>query len=162
MSASGCCQPAVDCVSVVLDPRGGVTAAIASSLAVSELRSGISGPSDLPGRRVATVAHSAAETYLPSIGVGPVLVDRIDEAYLLLGDEVDAVVFDAPVLQFHAAREGAGEVETVGSEFQRVQYGLMLSEDDAELRERINIALLDLIESGVYGRLHDGWFGASG
>ena len=138
------------------------TAAIASSLAVSELRSGISGPSDLPGRRVATVAHSAAETYLPTIGVGPVLVDRIDEAYLLLGDEVDAVVFDAPVLQFHAAREGAGEVATVDTDFQRVQYGLMLSEDDAELRERINIALLNLIESGVYGRLHDGWFGASG
>ena len=138
------------------------TAAIASSLAVSELRSGISGPSDLRGRRVATVAHSAAETYLPTIGVGPVLVDRIDEAYLLLGDEVDAVVFDAPVLQFHAAREGAGEVATVDTDFQRVQYGLMLSEDDAELRERINIALLNLIESGVYGRLHDGWFGASG
>ena len=138
------------------------TAAIASSLAVSELRSGISGPSDLPGHRVATVAHSAAETYLPTIGVGPVLVDRIDEAYLLLGDEVEAVVFDASVLRFHAAREGAGEVATVGTEFQRVQYGLMLSEDDPELRERINIALLDLIESGVYGRLHDGWFGASG
>ena len=139
------------------------TAAIASSLAVSELRSELSGPSDLPGRRVATATHSAAETYLPSIGVGPVLVEDIDEAYRLLAEgEVDAVVFDAPVLQFHASREGAGEVATVGSDFQRVQYGLMLSEDDAELRERINIALLELIESGVYGRLHDGWFGASG
>ena len=139
------------------------TAAIASSLAVSELRSELSGPSDLPGRRVATATHSAAETYLPSIGVGPVLVDDIDDAYRLLAEgEVDAVVFDAPVLQFHASRKGAGEVATVGSDFQRVQYGLMLSEDDAELRERINIALLELIESGVYGRLHDGWFGASG
>ena len=37
----------------------------------------------------------------------------------------------------------------------------MLSEDDAELRERVNIALLDLIEGGVCGRLHDGWFGGS-
>ena len=138
------------------------TAAIASSLAVSELRSDISGPADLSGRRVATVSHSAGETYLPSIGVGPVLVDRIDEAYPLLPDEVDAIVFDAPVLQFHAAREGAGEVVTVGSDFQRVQYGLMVSEDDPELRERINIALLELSESGVSRRLHDGWFGASG
>ena len=137
------------------------TAAIASSLAVSELRSEISGPSDLLGRRVATVTHSAAETYLPSIGVGPVLVDNIDDAYLLLTEgEVDAVVFDAPVLQFHAAREGAGEVTTVGSDFQKVQYGLMLGPGDAELRERLNLALLELIESGVYGRLHDAWFGA--
>ncbi|WP_420620602.1 glycine betaine/L-proline ABC transporter substrate-binding protein ProX [Candidatus Poriferisocius sp.] len=136
------------------------TAAIASSLAVSELRSEISGPSDLAGKRVATATHSAAETYLPSIGVGPVLVGNIDDAYpLLLDGEVDAVVFDAPVLQFHAAREGDGEVTTVGSDFQRVQYGFMLSPDDPELREHINLALLDLVESGIYERLHDTWFG---
>ncbi len=68
------------------------TAAIASSLAVSELRSEISGPSDLAGKRVATATHSAAETYLPSIGIGPVLVGNIDDAYpLLLDGEVDAV-----------------------------------------------------------------------
>ncbi|MXV97998.1 MAG: glycine betaine/L-proline ABC transporter substrate-binding protein ProX [Acidimicrobiaceae bacterium] len=138
------------------------TASIASSLAVNELRSEISGPDDLLGRRVATVVHSAGESYLPSIGVGPVVVDRVDDAYRLLSEgEVEAVVFDAPVLQYHAAREGAGEVITVGSDFQRVQYGLMLSEQDAELRERVNLALLDLVESGVYGRLHDGWFGSS-
>jgi len=138
------------------------TASIASSLAVNELRSEISGPDDLLGRRVATVVHSAGESYLPSIGVGPVVVDRVDDAYRLLSEgEVEAVVFDAPVLQYHAAREGAGEVITVGSDFQRVQYGLMLSEHDAELRERVNLALLDLVESGVYARLHDGWFGTS-
>ena len=138
------------------------TAAIASSLAVSELRSGIAGPSDLSSHRVATVANSAGETYLPTIGVGPVLVDRIDEAYPLLSEgAVDAIVFDAPTLHFHTSREGAGEVVTVGADFQRVQYGLMLSENDAELRERINIALLDLIESGVYGQLHDRWFGVA-
>ena len=139
------------------------TASIASSLAVNELRSEISGPEDLLGRRVATVVHSAGESYLPSIGVGPVVVDRVDDAYRLLSEgEVEAVVFDAPVLQYHTAREGAGEVMTVGSDFQRVQYGLMLSEQNPELRERVNLALLDLVESGVYGRLHDGWFGTSG
>ena len=137
------------------------TAAIASSLAVTELRSEISGPSDLTGRRVATVTNSAGETYLPSIGVGPVLVENVEDAYPLLSEgDVDAVVFDAPVLQFHAAREGAGEVATVGADFQRVQYGLMLSEEDTELKESIDLALLDLIESGVYQQLHDAWFGA--
>ena len=137
------------------------TAAIASSLAVTELRSEISGPSDLTGRRVATVTNSAGERYLPSIGVGPVLVDDVEDAYPLLSEgEVDAVVFDAPVLQFHAAREGAGEVATVGADFQRVQYGLMLSENDAELKESIDLALLNLVESGVYQQLHDAWFGS--
>ena len=139
------------------------TAAIASSLAVSELRSEIAGPSDLPGHRVATVAQSAGAVYLTSVGLGPVLVDEIGEAYALLeADEVDAVVFDAPVLDFHVAREGGGAVTTVGPNFEKVQYGLVLSQEDAGFREQINLALLDLIESGVYRQLHDRWFGPSG
>ena len=137
------------------------TAAIASSLAVNELRSEISGPTDLPGHRVATVERSAGEAYLSTAGVGPVLVSDIDQAYdLLARGEVDAVVFDAPVLRFHASRQGEGEVVTVGPIFEKVRYGLVLSENDAELRERLNLALLDLIESGVYQQLHDKWFGA--
>ena len=139
------------------------TASIASSLAVNELRSEISGPQDLPGHRVATVTRSAGETYLSTIGVGSVPVDDIEQAYGLLAEgDVDAIVFDAPVLRFHAAREGQGEVATFGPAFEKVQYGLAVSEDDAEFRERLNLALLDLIESGVYGQLHDRWFGALG
>ncbi len=80
------------------------TASIASSLAVNELRSGIAGPSDLPGHRVAAVEGSAGDAYLSTVGVGPVLVDDIEEAYGLLAQgEVDAIVFDAPVLRFHSS-----------------------------------------------------------
>ena len=137
------------------------TAAIASSLAVSELRSEISGPADLAGRRVATVAHSAGESYLPSIGIGPVVVDDVDEAYqLLAAEEVEAVVFDAPVLRYYASHLGGGDVVTVGPDFRRVQYALMIDEDNAQLRERLNLALLELMETGIYDRLHDGWFGS--
>jgi ABC-type amino acid transport substrate-binding protein len=139
------------------------TASIASSLAVNELRGNISGPGDLPGHRVATVSGSAGDAYLVAVGVGPVLVDDIDEAYLLLEEgDVEAIVFDAPVLQFHTAHEGAGAITTVGPLFERVQYALMLSEADPELRERVNLALLELIESGLYRQVHERWFGAFG
>ena len=139
------------------------TAAIASSLAVSELRGEISGPADLPGHRVAAVSGSTGETYMVALGVGPVLVEEIDEAYDLLAvGDVEAIVFDAPVLRFHAAREGAGAVATVGPLFEKVQYGMMLGEEDTDLRERINLVLLELIESGVYRQVHDRWFGAFG
>lgn len=137
------------------------TAAIASSLAVNELRSEISGPADLAGRRVATVQHSAGESYLPTIGVGPVVVDDVETAYELLADgEVEAVVFDAPVLHYWVSHRGGGDFVTAGSDFQRVRYGLMIDENNAELREHLNLALLDLMESGIYARLHDGWFGS--
>ena len=139
------------------------TAAIASSLAVNELRGEISGPGDLPGHRVATVSGSAGDAYLVAVGVGPVLVDDIDEAYQLLEEgDVEAIVFDAPVLQFHASHEGAGAITTVGPLFERVQYGLMLSEADPELRERVDLALLEMIESGLYRQVHERWFGAFG
>ncbi|MDE0230904.1 MAG: glycine betaine/L-proline ABC transporter substrate-binding protein ProX [bacterium] len=139
------------------------TASIASSLAVSELRGEIAGPSDLPGHRVATVYQTAGAAYLSSIGVGPVLVDDVVEAYSLLeAGEVDAIVFDAPVLHFHASREGGGEVATVGPDFEQVQYGFVVSQEDAAFREQVNLALLELIESGVYRQLHDRWFGPLG
>ena len=38
----------------------------------------------------------------------------------------------------------------------------MVDEDNAELRERLNLALLELMETGIYARLHDGWFGSEG
>ena len=139
------------------------TASIASSLAVSELRGEIAGPSDLPGHRVATVTRSAGEVYLESVGIGPVLVDQIDDAYRLMEEgDVEAVVFDAPVLRFHVSREGVGAVTTVGPVFEKVQYGLMISENDTELLERVDLALLDVMESGLYRQIHDRWFGSSG
>ena len=51
---------------------------------------------------------------------------------------------------------------TVGPLFEKVQYGLMVSEDDIALREQIDLGLLDLIESGAYKQIPDRWFGAFG
>jgi ABC-type proline/glycine betaine transport system substrate-binding protein len=137
------------------------TAAIASALAVEEIRGDIAGPSDLPGNRVVTVSGSAGQPFLSSLGIGPVLVEDIQEAYdLLEGGTVDAVVFDAPVLHFHATREGEGAVTTVGPDFETVQYGVVVAQGASELREDINLALLEIIESGAYAQLHDKWFGS--
>lgn len=139
------------------------TAAMASALAVEEIRGDIAGPSDLPGHRVATVSGTAGQTYLASIGVSPVLTDDIEAAYQLLDENaVDAVLFDAPVLRFHATREGDGEVDTVGPDFENVQYGIVVAHGQSELREQINLALLEIIESGAYEQLHNKWFGATG
>ena len=138
------------------------TAAIASALAVEEIRGEISGPSDLPGNQVATVLGSAGQTYLSGRGIGPVLVDDVEESYALLDDgDVDAVVFDAPVLHFHATREGQGSVATVGPDFENVQYGIAIASEERQLREDLNLALLEIIESGAYQQIHDKWFGAT-
>ena len=137
-----------------------LTASIASSLAVSRLTGGISGPDDLHGRRVATVEGTKGEAYLSSAGIGPVLVADVHEAYDLLYDgDVDAVVFDAPVLDYHVISEGGGRVATAGPGFEHVHYGIAVPEDDSELHEQLNRALLEMVESGDYRRLRDRWFG---
>jgi ABC-type proline/glycine betaine transport system substrate-binding protein len=137
------------------------TASITSSLAIDQLRGTINGPEDLNGNRVVTVGGTDAEEYLARQGIGPITVPTIDEAYAELGaGRADAIAFDAPVLQFHAAHEGDGEVRVVGPVFEQVRYGLVV-QADSTLREQINVALLDLVEGGAYERLHDEWFGAS-
>lgn len=134
------------------------TASITSSLAVNELRGSITGPSDLPGQEVVTLANSEAEDWLISEGIGPVTVGSIDDAYAALDSgEVDAVVFDAPVLQYRAARDAS--VRTVGSTFDTVRYGIAVHDDADQMREQVNLALLELIETGAYDQLSTRWFG---
>ena len=136
------------------------TASITSTLAIEELRGDINSPEDLADKKVATVSGTVAESYLESRGLGPVTFDEIEDAYAALTDgTVNAIVFDAAVLQFYASHSGAGEVRTVGQVFDQVRYGIAIG-PDAQRREDINLALLELIESGVYDQLHDKWFGA--
>ncbi len=135
------------------------TASIATAFAVSEVRSHISGPADLSGKQVATIERSTAEDYLKRQGIHPLLFQHEDDAYAaLLNNEVDAVVYDAPVLQHYVALNGGRTVKLAGVIFQEQQYGIALSQNPV-LRERINRALLHLIESGEYATLYQEWFG---
>ena len=96
------------------------TAQLAASLTVRQIQGGISGPDDLPGKRVATTRGSTAVAYLRDVNAQVVEVAAIDEAYTALLDKsVDAVVFDAPVLQYFAANAGKGRVQVVGSSWVR-------------------------------------------
>lgn len=134
------------------------TASITSSLAINEIRGTLAGPSDLPGHEVATLANSQAERWLVDEGIGRVTFGSVDDMYqALVEGEVDAIVFDAPVLLYQAARDPA--VRTVGPVFDTVRYGLAVSDEDDELHEQLNRALLEMVEDGSYEQLNSRWFG---
>jgi polar amino acid transport system substrate-binding protein len=138
------------------------TAAVTSSLTLQQLRGDINGPEDLPGKRVASIKGSTSVEYLRQRSVDPVEFSKIEEAYQALQDgQVDAVVYDAPVLLFYAAHEGKGKVQTVGSIFRKENYGIVFP-DKSPLRKQVNEALLKLKESGVYDQLYTKWFGGPG
>lgn len=135
------------------------TASIATTFAINEVNSHIEGPADLFGKRVGTIERSTAEDFLTQQGIRPILFLREDDAYAALqNNELDAIVYDAPVLQHYVNLDQSNRVELAGVVFREQQYGVALSEDPV-LREQINLALLRLVESGEYGALYREWFG---
>lgn len=132
---------------------------ISSAITLKKLRSDISSVDDLKGKKVATVASSVSENVLQKIGAVVISVAKIHEAYIKLdAGEIDAVVFDAPVLLNYANNEGRGKVTIVGGLFERQNYGFGLQQN-SPLSEKINRAILKIYESGEYARLYKKWFG---
>jgi len=135
------------------------TAQLAATLTVQQISGGINGPEDLAGKRVATTRGSTAATAVRGLQAQVVEVGSLREAYdALRQKDVDAVVFDSPVLLYYAANEGKGQVSMVGAPFRREDYGFLFARGNP-LRSEVNVALLKLREDGTYARIYDRWFG---
>lgn len=138
------------------------TAAVTSALTVQQLRGDIQGPDDLPGKQVATVRGSTSAQYLAQRNIATNTFTTVEEAIQSVErGEADAVVYDAPVLQYYASHEGKGKVRLVGSVFKKESYGILLPAG-SPLRKPVNEALLRLRENGTYDRLMTKWFGGEG
>jgi polar amino acid transport system substrate-binding protein len=135
------------------------TAAVTSSLTLQQLRGDINGPENLPGKRVASVRASTSVEYLRQRNVDAIEFAKVEEAFQALQEnQVDAVVYDAPVLLYYAAHEGKGKAQTVGAIFRKENYGVAFP-DKSPLRKRVNEILLKLKENGTYDQLYGKWFG---
>ncbi|WP_204137429.1 glycine betaine/L-proline ABC transporter substrate-binding protein ProX [Halomicronema sp. CCY15110] len=137
------------------------TASIATTFTVQELQGVITGLEDLPGKRVATVAESAAAEFLDQ-QTNLLFQDfpTLEALYTAVETEqtVDAVVYDAPVLQYFVSHQGQGKYQVVGEVFQSLNYGIAL-QPDSPYREAINATLLKLYEAGRYEEIYQEWFG---
>lgn len=135
------------------------TATVTTSLTVEQLQTNIKGVSDLPGKKIATVAGSTSAKYLQQQHLETQTFPKIDGAYAaLINSEVDAVVYDAPILLYYAAHDGKGKVQIVGSVFRKENYAIALP-DQSPYRKDINSALLLVQEKGIYQEIYDKWFG---
>jgi polar amino acid transport system substrate-binding protein len=135
------------------------TATLTASLTVQSFRSAINGPDDLPGKAVATVAGTTSADYLRDSGVKATAYPNIDAAVkALTGKTADAVVYDAPVLQYMANADGSGNIGVVGPVFHAGDYGYALT-NGSPLRKDVDAALLSLRESGDYDTISARWFG---
>lgn len=135
------------------------TAQLTTTLTVQQIQGGIQGPSDLPGKPVATLLHSTAADYLQDQNAQVQGFPTADQMFTaLLNKKVDAVVFSAPVLLYYASHEGKGLVKTVGPEFNTAPVAFTM-QLNSPLRRQIDIAFLQLRENGTYQQIYDKWFG---
>lgn len=117
------------------------TAGITSALTVSQMGSPIKGPKDLPEVRVATVAASTGEAYLKGQHVVyQTYPDASSALAELARGQVDAVVYDAPILQYLARQNYHGRIAVLPRTFIRQDYAIALPQG-SPLREKLNLAL---------------------
>ena len=136
------------------------TAVITTSMTVDRLKGDISGPQDLPGKRVATIAASTSAAFLRTHLVEAVEYVSIDDAIGALdAGKVAAIVYDAPVLRYRASHDGKDRLRVVGPVFRKQSYGILFPPNDPR-RKQVNAALLRLRENGRYDEIYAKWFGS--
>jgi len=122
-----------------------LTGAIASALTVGDLEAAIAGPADLGKVRVGAVADSTSAAYLSDRHIGFRAYQTAGEGLrAVVAREIDAFVYDAPLLRWLAKTEMRGAVEVVPATFERQDYAFALPEGSAR-REAINRAILKVI-----------------
>ena len=136
------------------------TAGMTAALSVRALQSQISGLGDLDDMRVATVAGTSADTFMADNRLSPALrTPTIEEAFdALLANDVDAVLFDGPILLSFANTDGAGRVKVLAYRFDTEFYAFALPHDSPH-RAGINQALLAMMEDGTYEQIRQRWLG---
>ena len=138
------------------------TAILTTNLTVARINSEIKSPADLIGKPVCTVTGTTSAAALTKLGVGFTGAPKIDECFRgFESKQFEAVVYDAPVLQYYVTHKGAGIADLAGPVFKDEDYGVVFP-IGSELRRQFDDALLAVQEEGEFDRLKTKWFGTGG
>lgn len=121
----------------------------------------IKSPADLKGKVVAVKLGTATVEYVETLGAKKIVkFPNIDQAYLeVVTGGADAAMHDTPNVLYYIKTAGEGRVKAVGPDVKAAQYGIAFPQGSA-LRDKVNIALLQMMEDGAYAKLYKKWFDA--
>lgn len=122
----------------------------------------ILGVADLAGRTVSTRLGSAPLEYLTEHvpTATPLPYEQLDQVYLAVeGGTADAVLYDAPNIEYYISTQGSGKLKTVGDLLEAQEYGIAVSQGNEDLLAAVNEALATLIADGRYAEISETWFG---
>lgn len=136
-----------------------VTSSVTSVMTTLALEDRVSGVGDLVDRDVGVLAGSTGEEYATSQGLRVRRFEDIDNAATALeAGRIDAVVGDAPVLDYYAHNTPGHQVRVVGEIFAPEKYGFAIARD-SPLARPITIDLLGADEAGAVEALRLNYFG---
>jgi polar amino acid transport system substrate-binding protein len=123
------------------------TAALTSQLTLKQLRGTVHGEADLRDVRVAAIADTETAEYLGRERI-PYQVFADAEAGLsaLQKGQIDALVYDRPLLLWLVNRRFSGSLRVLNTTFDPQVYAIALPQG-SELRMSIDLALLDVTRS---------------
>ncbi|WP_424009758.1 transporter substrate-binding domain-containing protein [Marinobacter sp.] len=126
------------------------TAAITSSLTVSNLQHQIQGPEDLVSANVATVDGTASEAYLRDEHIRHQLYPDLAAAMLSVANgETDAVVYDRALMQYRNLQMGKKRLTLLPDIFQQQLYGFALPAGSG-IRGPVSEQVLTVTESASW------------
>ncbi|GGD42671.1 glutamine ABC transporter substrate-binding protein GlnH [Microbacterium faecale] len=123
----------------------------------------INGVEDLEGLDIATRLGSTSADYISENieGATPNTYEQLDQAYLSVeGGGSDAVLYDAPNVEYYILTQGEDSLKTVGELLEGQDYGLAVSKGNEDLVTAMNEALAEIIDDGTYAEIYSDWFGS--
>ncbi len=119
----------------------------------------ISSLADLPGKRVGVIEGSSADLYAAGLAMPvtryPELVDAVNA---LKGDKLDAIVADAPMLEYFVAQDQKSGLSVTGDLFHPEKYCFAAAYGRAELMDQVSVEIIRLRETQRLDHLRRGYF----
>jgi polar amino acid transport system substrate-binding protein len=137
------------------------TASIASALTVNQLSTAVAGPNDLPKVKVGTIDPSQGARYLQRRHLAfKGYTSTAAAVDALAKGEVDAVVYEAPLLQYEIKKRGDAGLQVLDGTFDNHGYALVLKLN-SPIRKAVNLALLQYTTSEEWSAVLARYLGAS-
>ena len=135
-----------------------IIAAFASFFTTAKKEYFITSPHDLDKGKIATVSGSFSDDYLRKRGFIPIYYNKLKDALeAVKNDEVDAVVYDKHLLEYLINRYFINSLELSSEQFMPQNYSLIFKEN-CNIKESINRAVLEVIESDEWKLIKDKYF----
>jgi ABC-type amino acid transport substrate-binding protein len=138
-----------------------VTSTVTSVMTTISLTRQINGPADLPGKTVGVFTGSVAEQFARQNGFKTEAIANIDLAVdALVNGRIDAIVGDAPVLEYFDFSHPESDVTVVGKIFKPDKYGFGFR-SNSDLTKVVTVELLERAENNGIEALRAKYFGRS-